>query len=197
MVSGIRAEYFAGTRPEGLACSLTTKRSALCTGALVVMLFPTSTAHAQCTAVGLNPGPGFPTGAAVTAVAGVSASVGSLVSSIHSTNTTFLTQSSAFIGSPPNPQPDQPGGGVWGRGVGGHLDASTTATAGNINFGTPQQGSITCNTRTLEDFAGVQIGTDIARLNVSGWNLHAGATVGYLGSRTQDATPALNPPANF
>src|SRR5215831_4905879 len=197
MVSGIRAEYFAGTRPEGLACSLTTKRSALCTGALVVMLFPTSTAHAQCTAVGLNPGPGFPTGAAVTAVAGVSASVGSLVSSINSVDTVFLTQSSAFIGSPTNPQPDQQGGGVWARGVGGHLTYGTTATAGNISFGGPVSGNITCNTRTIEDFAGVQLGTDIARLNVNGWNLHGGLTVGYLGSNTKDATPDLNPPTSF
>jgi opacity protein-like surface antigen len=112
-------------------------------------------------------------------------------------NTAFLTQSSAFIGSPFNPQPEQQGGGVWARGVAGHLSASTTAVAGNISFGTPQQGSITCNTRTLEDFAGIQIGTDFARLNVNGWNLHAGSTVGYLGSKTQDATPGLDPPASF
>jgi len=162
------------------------------------MLFPTSTAHAQCTAVGLNPGPGFPTGAAVTAVAGVSASVGSLVSSIHSTNTTFLTQSSAFIGSPPNPQPDQPGGGVWARGIGGHLTYGTIATAGNINFGGPVPGNLICNTRTPQDFAGIQIGADVARLNVNGWNLHAGSTVGSMGLNTKDATPAgLNPPASF
>ena len=131
------------------------------------------------------------------AVANVSASVGTLMTSINSVNTAFLTQSSALIGSPANPQADQQGGGVWVRGVGGHLSAGTTATAGNISFGTPQPGSITCNTRTTEDFAGVQIGTDFARLNVNGWNLHAGSTVGYLGSRTQDATAGLNPPASF
>src|SRR5215813_13581841 len=198
MVSGIRAGHLAAIRPQGLACSVTTRRSALCAGALVVMLFPISAAHAQCTAVGLNPGPGFPTGAAVTAVAGVSASVCSLVSSIHSTNTTFLTQSSAFIGSPPNPQPDQPGGGVWARGIGGHLTYGTIATAGNINFGGPVPGNLICNTRTPQDFAGIQIGADVARLNVNGWNLHAGSTVGYTGLNTKDATPAgLNPPPSF
>ena len=131
------------------------------------------------------------------AVANVSASVGALITSINSVNTAFLTQSSAFIGSPADPRPDQQGGGVWARGVGGHLSVGTTATAGNISFGTPQQGSIACNTRTLEDFAGVQIGTDFARLNVNGWNLHAGSTIGYLGSKTQDATPGLTPPASF
>src|SRR5215468_10388144 len=132
--------------------------------------------------------------------AGISASPGALVSSIYSANTAFLNQSNAFIGSPDNPRPDQQGGGVWARGVGGHLSAGTTATAGNINSGGPLPGNITCNTRTLEDFAGVQLGADIARLNVSGWNLHAGSTIGYLGSKTQDATPAtpgLNPAPSF
>ena len=61
------------------------------------------------------------------AVAGVSASVGSLVSSIHTANTGFLTQSSAFIGSPADPQPDQQGGGVWARGIGGHMTSRSTS----------------------------------------------------------------------
>ncbi len=134
------------------------------------------------------------------AVAGASASVGALVSSIYSANTAFLNQSNAFIGSPDNPQPDQQGGGMWARGVGGHLSASTTATAGNISIGGPLAGNISCDTRTLEDFAGIQLGVDIARLNVSGWNLHAGSTIGDLGSKTQDATPAtpaLKPAPGF
>jgi opacity protein-like surface antigen len=198
MISVIRVAYLAGVRPKSLVCSVTAKSPVLCAGALVLMMFSAPAAHAQCTPVGLNPGPDFPTKAAVTAVAGVSAYVGSLVSSIHSTNTAFLTQSSALIGSPPNPQPDQPGGGAWARGIGGHLTYGTTATAGNINFGGPIPGNLICNTRTPQDFAGVQIGTDVARLNVNGWNLHAGSTVGYLGLKTQDATPAgLNPPASF
>jgi opacity protein-like surface antigen len=177
-----------------------TTSSVLGAGAFLLLLLSGSAAHAQCTVAGLN---GLSTTAPVVAqaagmaVANVSASVGTLLTSINSVNTAFLTQSSALIGSPANPQPDQQGGGVWARGVGGHLSAGTTATAGNIVFGTPQQGSITCNTRTVEDFAGVQIGTDFARLNVNGWNLHAGSTVGYLGSKTQDATAGLNPPASF
>jgi hypothetical protein len=86
---------------------------------------------------------------------------------------------------------------VCGRAVGGHLSSNTTATAGNINFGGPQQGAITCKTRTLEDFAGVQLGTDIAYRNVNGWNWHAGTAIGYLGSKTRDGTPGLDPPASF
>ena len=175
-----------------------TKSPILGAGTFVLVLFSASAAQAQCTSVGLTTPPAPVAQAAVAAVAGVSAYVGGLVSSIHSANTAFLTQSTAFIGSPPNPRPDQPGGGVWARGVGGHLTFGTTATAGNINFGGPVAGSITCNTRTLGDFGGVQVGADIARLNVNGWNLHAGSTIGYFGSKTRDATPSgLNPPASF
>ncbi|MBV9566012.1 MAG: autotransporter domain-containing protein [Bradyrhizobium sp.] len=191
---------WARIRPTIFADRLARRSSALSVGAFVAVLLAGSAAQAQCTVSGLT---GLSAAAPVVAqaagmaVANVSASVGALVTSINSVNTAFLTQSSAFVGSPPNPQPDQEGGGVWARGVGGHLNVGTTATAGNISFGTPQQGNIVCNTRTQEDFAGVQIGTDFARLNVNGWNLHVGSTVGYLGSRTQDATPGLNPPANF
>src|SRR5882757_6490791 len=197
----MRLDYVACIKPKVLACGVKTKGPILGAGALVLTLFSASAAQAQCTVVGLTDlskvAAGAVANAGVMAVTNVSASVGALISSINTANTAFLTQSSAFIGSPANPQPDQEGGGIWARGVGGHLSVSTTATAGNINFAGPQQGSITCNTRTLEDFAGVQIGTDFARLNVNGWNLHLGSTVGYLGSRTHDATPGLDPPASF
>ena len=44
----------------------------------------------------------------------------------------------------------------------------------------------------------MQIGADVARLNVNGWNLYAGSEVGYLGLSTRDTTPpGLNPPASF
>ncbi len=203
MISGIGVEYFTGIGPKVLVHSVKTKSPILGAGSLVLMLFSASAAQAQCTAAGVNitgvpPAVGDVVAkAAVMAVANVSASVGALVTSINSANTAFLTQSSAFIGSPANPQPDQQGGGVWARGVGGHLSVGTTATAGNISFGGPVSGNIACNTRTLEDFAGVQVGTDFARLNVNGWNLHAGSTIGYLGSKTQDTTPGLDPPASF
>jgi outer membrane autotransporter protein len=146
----------------------------------------------------MNPPSTFPTQTAATAVAGASAYVGTIAASIHSANTAFLAQSSAFVAAPPNPAPDQPGGGIWARGVGGHITFDTTATAGNISFGSPVAGNVVCNTRTLVDFAGLQIGADIARLNVGGWNVHTGSTIGYLGSKTRDGTPpSLNPPASF
>jgi opacity protein-like surface antigen len=146
----------------------------------------------------MNPPSSFPTQTAVTAVAGASAYVGTVAAAIHSANTAFLAQSTAFVGAPPNPTPDQPGGGIWARGVGGHSTFDTTATAGNISFGTPVAGNVVCNTRTIADFAGLQLGADIARLNVGGWNIHTGSTIGYLGLKAKDGTPAgLNPPASF
>src|SRR5215831_1348267 len=159
MSSGTRAEHLAYTKPNELACSVKTKALILGAGALALVLFSASGAQAQCTPVGVNitgvpPAVGDVVAqAAGMAVANVSASVGSLVTSINSVNTAFLSQSAAFIGSPANPQSDQEGGGVWARGVGGHQSVNTSATAGNISFGTPQQGNIVCNTRTVEDFA--------------------------------------------
>jgi opacity protein-like surface antigen len=160
-------------------------------------LFSISAAQAQCAATG--PVVSSPDLAPwSSAIASGSASVATIVSSINSVNTAFLTQSSAFVGSPSNPQPDQQGGGVWARGVGGHFSYGTTTIAGNINLDGVRGGNIACNTRTLEDFAGVQVGADVARLNVNGWNLHAGLTSGYLGSSNQDATPpGLNSASSF
>jgi opacity protein-like surface antigen len=199
LFSEIGRKSLAGVSPKALVLGARTNTAILGAGAVALTLFSGSGAQAQCTPVGLNTTPLGPvvTQAAGMAVANVSASVAALVSSINSLNTVFLTQSSAFIGSPANPQPDQQGGGVWARGVGGHLTYDTTATAGNISFGGPVSGTITCDTRTIEDFAGVQLGTDVATLNVNGWNLHGGLTVGYLGSNTKDATPDLNPPTSF
>jgi outer membrane autotransporter protein len=169
------------------------KGAILGAGALGLFLFLGSAAQAQCVATGsLQNNPLSPTVAM--AVAGVSASVNALVTSINTTNTAFLTQTSAFVGSPANPQPGQEGGGMWARGVGGHLSTNTTSTTENISFGGPVPANITCDTRTREDFAGVQIGSDFARLNLNGWNLHFGSTAGYLSVNTRDTTPpGLNP----
>jgi outer membrane autotransporter protein len=170
------------------------KGAILGAGAFTLMLLCSSAAQAQCVGEQALSAPTGLNSTVAMAVAGVSASVNALITSINTANTAFLTQSSAFIGSPANPQPDQEGGGVWARGVGGHLSTSTTSTTGNISFGGPVSGGIICNTRTREDFAGVQIGSDFARLNLNGWNLHLGSTVGYLGANTQDGTPpGLNP----
>jgi len=100
----------AGICPTKLANTIKIRSSVLGAGAFVLALFSGSAAQAQCTSVGLN---GLNAAAPIVAqaagmaVANVSASVGTLITSINSVNTAFLTQSSAFVGSPANPQPDQ------------------------------------------------------------------------------------------
>src|SRR4029077_6417864 len=50
--------------------------------------------------------------------AGASAGT-SITSAITTLDIAFLTQSTAFVSSPSNPRPDQLGGGIWVRGIGG------------------------------------------------------------------------------
>ena len=41
-------------------------------------------------------------------------------------------------------------------------------------------GNVSCNTEANLRFAGTQVGTDMARLNWNGWNVHIGSMVGYV-----------------
>ena len=100
MFSAIRVECVVGLESNALACGVKRKGAILAAGALVLTLLSASGAQAQCTGSGaLAPSSGTDQTVAM-AVAGVSASVSALVTSINSVNTAFLTQSSAFIGSP-------------------------------------------------------------------------------------------------
>lgn len=118
---------------------------------------------------------------------GTTASIaGSIASSVTTASTAFLTQSSAFVAAPPNPAPGQQGGGVWVRGVGGQVDVKSSSSTG-VAFSAPGappnanlSGSVNCNTKTSQTFAGVQVGRDIGMFNINGWNLHYGTTAGYL-----------------
>lgn len=125
-----------------------------------------------------------------------SAASASISAAIGNVNTAFLTQQgSAFVSAPANPAPDQPGGGVWARGVGGQVSLGSTSNS----VGVSTQGGATINTATTncnnsqrQTFAGAQVGADIARLNYAGWNLHLGTTAGYLSSRTTDNSGFAN-----
>jgi opacity protein-like surface antigen len=154
--------------------------------AAAASLFAATGAQAQnCTVTG-NP---------FLAVIGTSpASVSSMIaSSLTAANTAFLLQSTAFVGAPGNPAPDQQGGGVWTRAVGGEVDIKSTTSTVAAGFGTgpnvfapgPNQppAFINCSQRVDTKFVGGQLGADIARLNVNGWNFHFGSTVGYLETR--------------
>jgi opacity protein-like surface antigen len=118
-----------------------------------------------------------------------------ILSSIQATSTAFLLQSEAFIGSPPNPAPGQDGAGVWVRGVGGQVDVKSSASGtGSVTVGGAVVGSgpVSCTEKVDEDFAGVQFGSDVAKLNMNGWNFHLGTTAGYLGSRGSMSGGALS-----
>lgn len=133
------------------------------------------------------------------AVAAPAAAVsGALAGAISNINTIFLgQQGSAFVSAPPNPAPNQPGGGVWGRVVGGEvtLKSNSVSQGTAIVQGNPAANtSITtnCNNNQKSDFVGFQVGQDIARLNMNGWNVHLGTTAGYLASKSNDAFAGNN-----
>lgn len=161
--------------------------------AALAAISASSAAMAQC----VGTGTAAALGAAPINLAGISqgAAVSSLISSINTLNTAFLTQSTAFIGAPGNPRPNQEGGGVWVRGIGGQIDTKNTTTSTYAVSGIPRTGNITCDTKTRVDFGGVQAGTDMARLNWGGWNIHIGSMVGYVGAKGRDKSAAgvINP----
>lgn len=132
--------------------------------------------------------------------AGIGQSSAAIAGTISAVETAFLTQQgSAFVSAPGNPEPNQPGGGVWVRGVTGennissHSTSNTTATVpgalGTALFppnGQIGNGTLNCNNQVHLTYGGVQVGTDIARLNWNGWNVHLGSTAGYVGATTND-----------
>jgi outer membrane autotransporter protein len=161
--------------------------------AAVAAMSASSAAMAQC----VGTGAAAALGAAPFNLTGVAqgAAVSTLISSINTLNTAFLTQSTAFVGAPGNPRPNQEGGGVWVRGIGGEIDTKNTTTSSYNVAGIAVPGNIICNTETNLRFAGTQIGTDMARLNWNGWNIHIGSMVGYVSAKGRDtsAVGALNP----
>ena len=130
------------------------------------------------------------------ALANVNASAtAAFAGAISQINTAFISQQgSAFVSAPPNPAPDQPGGGVWVRGVGGEVSTKsvtnsvTTITTANVPpaAGVTGNGTVltSCSSNQRTDFGGVQVGQDVARLNWGGWNVHLGTTAGYISART-------------
>lgn len=106
----------------------------------------------------------------------------SLVSVLTTQNTAFLTQTSGFIGAPGNPPPGTNGGGVWARGIGGTFDTTTKGSFTRDPSPTLPGLSGGCNVKTFQDYVGFQTGADISRLNIDGFNIHTGVTMGYTES---------------
>src|ERR1700676_4651822 len=122
----------------------------------------------------------------------VGATVASVIGATSAINSAIIGQgSTAFVSSPPNPTPAQQGGGVWTRGVGGSLNTSHTLslTVQDVpSFGETDNANGNCALRLHQTFAGMQVGTDVARLNLgaSGANIHFGLTGGYAELQSRD-----------
>jgi opacity protein-like surface antigen len=119
------------------------------------------------------------------ALPGATASAAAIASVVSSTltaaDTAFLLQGSAFVASPPNPAPNQQGGGIWVRGVGGQVtEKSNTNATLSVTGAEGNTGPFQCATKIDETFGGVQFGSDLAKLNLNGWNIHVGTTAGVL-----------------
>ena len=150
--------------------------------ALMIGLLGSSRALAECADTFA-----FPQAAALLPF-GQGSSVNSLVSVLNTVNTAFLTNTSAFVSAPGGPQPDQQGGGVWARGIGGNVENKNTGvTTVNVD-----PGSRTCNTTTRVNYWGFQTGHDISILNGgnTGANWHFGVTAGYFEAHAKDVSSA-------
>ncbi len=132
-------------------------------------------------------------------VGGVVGATTSISSVVATMNTAFQAQGDALAVGLPNAQQDQIAGGTWGRLIGGRVDNEATGTfSGSISPGTflkrtftsgpGTAGTVTCNANVRQDYAGFQLGQDLARLNLSGSGatLHVGVTGGYAESKDQD-----------
>jgi opacity protein-like surface antigen len=183
---------------SGSSFRLTRTSVRLAGGAVALMLFGTSGALAQnCTPIATAP---LFIGN-VNAIGGVpGATASAIAGALGNVSTAFLSQqTSAFVVGGRADQPDQASGGVWTREVGGHVATksdtavSTSAVSPTIGVNTA---SSTCASRVEQNFFGVQAGTDVARLNSNGWNVHVGLTGGYLESQGRDVAQSIPPAVN-
>ena len=144
--------------------------------ALAALLGPTA-AHAGCEANSSNDN----TLQFQSFVAGTVNAVSSVVTTITTNDAALVAQgSSAFVAGGTAQAPDQQGGGVWTRGVGGNFLTSVPSVGvlADTKLSTP----IGCQSRVRQGFGGVQAGADVANLNFggSGVNLHLGLTSGVV-----------------
>jgi opacity protein-like surface antigen len=171
------------------------KRALQAGATLLVGLSSASGVWAQCTdtfaTFGNNiPAPGQTRPVQELLPLGRGSSLSALTATINTVNTTFLTSTSAFVSAPGNPEPDQQGGGVWARGVGGSVTSKTSST-GTLDGIVVDAGRQTCHTTVRQDYEGFQVGHDISVLNGGGTgaNWHFGVTAGAVQARTKDITP--------
>jgi opacity protein-like surface antigen len=188
---GIKSEKIASGRTRLAGMQLNRQRAAwvgTAAATALMCLMGSSGALAQsCAPLNLaGPGGTLPATALAPIATGLTGGL-AVSAAVSAANTAFLTQSTAFVSAPGNPQPYSEGSGVWVRGVGGELTTNTTTTinaANGISPGVPFPGNYTgstaCNAQFHQTFSGFQVGQDVAELNVNGWNIHLGTTAGFL-----------------
>jgi hypothetical protein len=162
--------------------------AAIATSSAGTILFGASTAaHADCIGNLMGPSGSGVNGWGGPASNGAASVATALTTAVTTLDIAFLTQTSAFVGTPNSPQPNQLGGGVWIRGVGGQntISSTGTATPGLNNTGS---GSCTANSQGRMGFGGFQAGIDLGRFNVgaSGLNVIFGVTGGLLDATDQE-----------
>jgi autotransporter-like protein len=91
---------------------------------------------------------------------------------------------SAFVVGSPTQAPDQLGGGIWVRRVGGNVLASvpSNGVVSDVVKGTTEAATIGCQSRVRQGFGGAPVGANVANLNLggSGGTLHIGLTSGFV-----------------
>ena len=132
----------------------------------------------------------------VATVASVATSVAANVAAnIAAANTAFLTPEFRFRQRSGLPYAQSAGRGCLDarRGRPGRCEERfiQRACASGPPGTTLVTGSEPCSTVVRASFDGIQLGSDIARLNINGWNLHVGATAGslYLNNSIVDGAP--------
>jgi opacity protein-like surface antigen len=121
------------------------------------------------------------------------------ITSLTSTvNTAFLPSGSAFVSSSPNGAPNQQGGGVWSRAVGGSVNTETNSNF-TASFNIPGFGSVplsaSCRPTVKQDFEGFEAGHDIAVLNSNNSDWHVGVMAGYVGAKVNFPGLSVDVPA--
>ena len=132
------------------------------------------------------------TGAPSAAYAQCFGSFNAIASAIGTVNTAFLPNSPAFLSPAPNSAPDQQGGGVWTRAVAGTVDTQADTNSRALFTITPPNGlsfplplNTPCRASVKQNFAGFEVGHDIAVLNTRNSDWHFGVLAGYVGVKAE------------